>query len=106
MDGYDRAVMTREETSGLLGTDESEEKDQTVPTFAGVLGSSDQRTRLRGYDIFEESVKDGLFCSCFDYRLLAGSFTFFRRSFIRCIIKNWAEADKTMGARNNKSRRL
>lgn len=75
MNNCDCQMMTRDELKALVHPDQAEEREQAVGFLVGLLTSTDQKERLRGYELFREGLSEALYCSCLNYGSLAGGFT-------------------------------
>jgi hypothetical protein len=75
MESCDCQMITRDELKALVRSDHADEREQAIGFLVDLLTSADEDTRRRGYEFFEEGLKEALFCSCLNYGSLAGGFT-------------------------------
>lgn len=75
MDGCNCPIVTTEEIRALLDSEEAEKKERAIACLVDLLTSQDKWVCARGHELFREGINDALFCSCFNYSGLGGSFT-------------------------------
>ena len=82
--------MTTDELKTLLNSGRPEKIDEAIECLVTLLTSRDGPTRHRGYELFEEGLKEALYRSCLDYGSLAGGFTQPLMAVITRTVEFWA----------------
>ncbi len=82
--------MTADKLKTLLNSGRAEEIEQAVEYLVRLLTSRDEETRHRGYELFEEGVKEALYRSCLNYGSLAGGFTRPLMTVVTRTVEFWA----------------
>jgi hypothetical protein len=99
MNGCECQRLTQDELKALVCSDQSEGREQAVGLLVRLLTSSDERERLRGYELFRESLSEVLFCSCLNYGSLAGGFTGPLLDIVTRTVELWAaSANRTQAS--------
>ena len=86
-----KCQITAAELKALFETGLPEDSAKAIEQLVDLLTSHDRSDRAHGYEMFETSVNDALFCSCLNYGSLVGGFTHPLREVMAKAIEFWAE---------------